>query len=239
MKLLIVDDERIARSELKFLIKELNQSVQILEADSVESALSILREIELDGAFIDMQLPDGIGMEIAQAVMSRPNGAFPIVFATAFERYSLDAFSVEAVDYVMKPFRSEDIARAMQRMSRIKPKNEILSCPTDKISVNTHEKVVVLNLQEIAYITALERHSVVHTLKAEYTTHLSLDRLEERLMNCGFMRVQRSYIVNLNMVNEFIPWFNNGYGLKLMGFNQKVIPISRNKVGLLKEIFEF
>ena len=62
MKLLIVDDERIARSELKFLIKELNQSVQILEADSVESALSILREIDLDGAFIDMQLPDGIGM---------------------------------------------------------------------------------------------------------------------------------------------------------------------------------
>ena len=239
MKLLIVDDERIARSELKFLIKELNQSVQILEADSVESALSILREIDLDGAFIDMQLPDGIGMEIAHAVMSRPNGAFPIVFATAFERYALDAFSVEAVDYVMKPFRSEDIARAMQRMCRIKPKNEILSCPTDKISVNTHEKVVVLNLQEIAYITALERHSVVHTLKAEYTTHLSLDRLEERLMNCGFMRVQRSYIVNLNMVNEFIPWFNNGYGLKSMGFNQKVIPISRNKVGLLKEIFEF
>ncbi len=239
MKLLIVDDERIARSELKFLIKELNQSVQILEADSVESALGILREIELDGAFIDMQLPDGVGMEIAQAIMERPKGAFPIVFATAFERYALDAFSVEAVDYVMKPFRSEDIARAMQRMCRIKPKNEILSCPTDKISVNTHEKVVVLNLQEIAYITALERHSVVHTLKAEYTTHLSLDRLEERLMNCGFMRVQRSYIVNLNMVNEFIPWFNNGYGLKLMRFNKKVIPISRNKVGLLKEIFEF
>ena len=152
MKLLIVDDERIARSELKFLIKELNQSVQILEADSVESALGILREIELDGAFIDMQLPDGVGMEIAQAIMERPKGAFPIVFATAFERYALDAFSVEAVDYVMKPFRSEDIARAMQRMSRIKPKNEILSCPTDKISVNTHEKVVVLNLQEIAYI---------------------------------------------------------------------------------------
>ena len=86
MKLLIVDDERIARSELKFLIKELNSDVQILEADSVESALGILQEIELNGAFIDMQLPDGVGIEIAHAIMNRPKGAFPLVFATAFER---------------------------------------------------------------------------------------------------------------------------------------------------------
>lgn len=239
MKLLIVDDERIARSELKFLVKEINPQIQILEADSVESALVIINEVNLEGAFIDMQLPDGIGMEIAQAITQRAKGPFPIAFATAYERYALDAFSVEAVDYIMKPFRQEDIARALQRMCRIKPKTELMSCPTDKISVNTHEKVVVLNLQEIAYITALERHTVVHTQKSEYTTHLSLDRLEERLKNCGFMRVQRSYIINLNMVNEFLPWFNNGYGLKLIGFNQKVIPISRNKVVLLKEIFEF
>ena len=67
----------------------------------------------------------------------------------------------------------------------------------------------------------------------------ALDKLEERLSNCGFMRVQRSYIVNLNMINEFVPWFNNTYGMKLMGFNSKVIPISRNKVAQLKSIFEF
>ncbi|NTW90446.1 MAG: LytTR family transcriptional regulator, partial [Erysipelotrichaceae bacterium] len=75
-----------------------------------------------------------------------------------------------------------------------------------------------MNIPEIAFITAFDKHSIVYTLKGEYTTHLSLDKLEERLQNCGFMRVQRSYIVNLNMINEFVPWFNNTYGMKLMGF---------------------
>ena len=239
MKLIIVDDERIARSELKFLIKEEDPKIEYFEADSVESAISILKNIELDGAFIDMQLPDGMGIEIGRYIDENSNTKIPIVFATAFDQYALDAFSVSAIDYIVKPFRKEEICRALNRMNRIQPKVNVPMCPSDKLTVSTHEKVVVLNIQEIAFITALDKHTIVYTLKGEYTTHLSLDRLEERLINCGFMRVQRSYIVNLNMINEFVPWFNNTYGMKLMGFGSKVIPISRNKVAQLKSLFEF
>lgn len=239
MKLLIVDDERISRSELKFLIKEEVETVEILEADSVESAIGIIKNIELDGAFLDMQLPDGIGMDIGRFIDEHFGNKIPIVFATAYDRYAVDAFSVSAVDYVMKPFRKEEVIRALNRMMKVQPKANVSMCPTDKLTVCTHEKVVVLNIQEITYITALDKHSIVNTIKGEYTTHLSLDKLEERLQNCGFMRVQRSYIVNLNMVNEFVPWFNNTYGMKLIGFNQKVIPISRNKVSQLKTLFDF
>lgn len=238
MKLLIVDDERISRSELKFLIKEEYSNIEILEADSVESALGIIKNIELDGVFLDMQLPDGIGMDIGRFI-DDGNLKMPIVFATAFDQYAVDAFSVSAVDYIVKPFRKEEVYRALNRMMKIQTKVNVPMCPADKLTVSTHDKVVVLNIQEITYITALDKHSVVHTTRGEYTTHLSLDKLEERLQNCGFMRVQRSYIVNLNMVNEFVPWFNNTYGMKLIGFNHKVIPISRNKVSQLKSIFEF
>jgi len=239
MKLLIVDDERIARSELKFLIKEENSNIELFEADSVESALCILKNVELDGAFIDMQLPDGMGLEIGRYIDETLTRRIPIVFATAYDQYALDAFSVSAIDYVVKPFRKEDIQRSLNRISKIQLKVNVPMCPTDKLTVSTHEKVVVLNIQEIAFITAFDKHSIVYTLKGEYTTHLSLDKLEERLQNCGFMRVQRSYIVNLNMINEFVPWFNNTYGMKLMGFNTKIIPISRNKVAQLKSLFEF
>lgn len=239
MKLLIVDDERISRSELKFLIKEEDPKIEYFEADSVESAISILKNIELDGAFIDMQLPDGMGIEIGRYIDENFDTKIPIVFATAFDQYALEAFSVSAIDYIVKPFRKEEICRALNRMNRIQPKVNVPMCPSDKLTVSTHEKVVVLNIQEIAFITALDKHTIVYTLKGEYTTHLSLDRLEERLINCGFMRVQRSYIVNLNMINEFVPWFNNTYGMKLMGFGSKVIPISRNKVAQLKSLFEF
>jgi len=239
MKLLIVDDERIARSEIKFLLKEENPNIELFEADSVESAISIIKNVEIDGAFLDMQLPDGMGLEIARYMEENIEHRIPVVFATAFDQYALDAFSVSALDYIVKPFRKEDILRSLNRMMNIQPKVNIPMCPTDKLTVTTHEKVVVLNIQEIAFITAFDKHTIVYTLKGEYMTHLSLDKLEERLSNCGFMRVQRSYIVNLNMINEFVPWFNNTYGMKLMGFNSKVIPISRNKVAQLKSIFEF
>ena len=239
MKLIIIDDERIARSELKFLIKEVNTKIECFEADSVESAISILKNIELDGAFIDMQLPDGMGLDIGRYIDENISPRIPIVFATAFDQYALDAFSVSAIDYIVKPFRKEDIYRALKRMDCIQAKVNDPICPSDKLTVSTHEKVVVLNIQEISFITALDKHTIVYTLKGEFMTHLSLDKLEERLSNCGFMRVQRSYIVNLNMINEFVPWFNNTYGMKLMGFNTKIIPISRNKVAQLKSLFEF
>ena len=185
-----------------------------------------------------MQLPDGVGMDIGHFI-DESLVKMPIVFATAYDQYAIDAFSVSAVDYVVKPFRKEEVIRALNRMLKVQSKVNVPMCPADKLTVSTHDKVVVLNIQEITFITALDKHSIVYTLKGEYTTHLSLDKLEERLINCGFMRVQRSYIVNLNMINEFVPWFNNTYGMKLLGYNQKVIPISRNKVAQLKSIFEF
>jgi DNA-binding LytR/AlgR family response regulator len=239
MKILIVDDERLSRSELKFLIKEENSNIEIFEADSVESALSILKNVELDGVFIDMQLPDGIGLDIGRFIDEGLENKIPVVFATAFDQYAIDAFSVNAVDYVVKPFRKEEVMRALNRIIKVQPKVMVPMCPTDKLTVSTHEKVVVLNIKDISFITAFDKHSIVNTIKGEYTTHLSLDKLEEKLQNCGFMRVQRSYIVNLNMINEFVPWFNNTYGMKLIGFSQRVIPISRNKVAQLKSIFEF
>ncbi|MDP2814501.1 MAG: response regulator, partial [Erysipelotrichaceae bacterium] len=115
MRILIVDDERIARSELKFLIKEAQQDISILEADSVESALGLLENVSIDGAFLDMQLPDGTGLDIGKFIADKMEGNIPIVFSTAYEYYAIDAFSVSALDYVMKPFRKVEVLRALSR----------------------------------------------------------------------------------------------------------------------------
>lgn len=239
MRILIVDDERIARSELKFLLKEAQNDIQILEADSVESAIGLLENVSIDGAFLDVQLPDGVGLDIGKYILEKMEGCVPIVFSTAYEHYAVDAFSVSAIDYVMKPFHKVDVLRALSRMIKKQPINPLAMGPNEKLTVSSHDKVIVLNIPDICYITPIERHSVVYTKRGEYTTHQSLDILEERLKNYGFMRVQRSYIVNLNMVNEIVPWFNNTVGIKLTGFSNQVIPVSRQKVSQLKSIFEF
>ena len=239
MRILIVDDERIARSELKFLLKEAQNDIQILEADSVESALGLLNNVSIDGAFLDMQLPDGTGLDIGNHIVDKMDGCIPIVFSTAYEHYAVDAFSVSAIDYVMKPFRKVDVLRAFSRMTKKQPMTPLAIGPNEKLTVSSHDKVIVLNIPDICYITPVERHSVVFTKRGEFTTHQSLDMLEERLKNYGFMRVQRSYIVNLNMINEIVPWFNNTVGIKLTGFSNQVIPVSRQKVSQLKSIFEF
>jgi DNA-binding LytR/AlgR family response regulator len=239
MRILIVDDERIARSELKFLLKEAQQDITILEADSVESALGLLDNVSIDGAFLDMQLPDGTGLDIGKHIVDNMEGCIPIVFSTAYEHYAIDAFSVSAIDYVMKPFRKVEVMRALGRMTKKQPLAPLAMGPNEKLTVSSHDKVIVLNIPDICYITPVERHSVVFTKRGEFTTHQSLDVLEERLKNYGFMRVQRSYIVNLNMINEIVPWFNNTVGIKLSGFSNQVIPVSRQKVSQLKSIFEF
>lgn len=238
MKFLIVDDERIARSELKYCIKEVDPNYAVFEADNVDSALEMVSNMELDGAFLDVQLTESSGVELAEKIrLIKPD--LPIVFATAYDKYAIDAFAVNAVDYVLKPFRSDDISRAIQRITRNTVKTPVQTCPSDKLSVWMGEKAVVINVNDIYYLTSNERQTLLVTKKGELSTNQSLDTMEKRLMTCGFMRVQRGYIVNLNHVAEIVPWFNNTYGIKLSSNVGDVIPVSRQKISLLREVFDF
>lgn len=237
MKLLIVDDERIARSELKFRIKEVDPDAVVFEAESVESALEIVTNMELDGAFLDVQLIESSGVILAEKIHDiKPK--LPIVFATAYDKYAIDAFAVNAVDYILKPFRGEDIARALSRFVLPSHKTVIPTCPADKLSVWMGEKAVVVNISDIYYLKSSARQTLLVTKSGELFINQSLDTMERRLTVCGFLRVQRGYIINLNHVSEIVPWFNNTYGVKLCNNTVDVIPVSRRKIAILREIFE-
>ena len=108
MKFLIVDDERIARSELKYCIKEIDSNIAVFEADNIDSALEMVSNMELDGAFLDVQLTESSGVELAEKIrLIKPD--LPIVFATAYDKYAIDAFAVNAVDFFLKPFRTDAV----------------------------------------------------------------------------------------------------------------------------------
>ncbi len=238
MKLLVVDDERIARSELKFRIKEVDPSAVVFEADGEESALEMISNMEFDGAFLDVRLSESSGVILAKKIrLLKPD--LPIVFATAYDKYAIDAFALKAIDYILKPFRSEDIARALGRFTPSQTKALLPICPADKLSVWMGEKAVVVNINDIYFLKSSDRQTLLITKNGELSTSQSLDTMEKRLIACGFLRVQRGYIINLNHVAEIIPWFNNTYGVKLANNIGDVIPVSRQKIAILRGIFDF
>lgn len=237
MKLLVVDDERISRQELKTLLLENDPFLDISEADSCASALDLFKQQAFDGAFLDVELGDGKGIDLAmQAIALQP--AINIVFATAYDRFALDAFKAKALDYVLKPFSPGDVGRAFRRLAKLDRPQVLDRCSLERLTVWADDKAVVLSYPEICYIMALNKQTKLVTKNQSYTIKQSLDQLEARLTGCGFLRVQRSYIVNLNRVSEIIPWFNHDYALKLQGVDE-VIPISRQKLPSLRDYFDF
>lgn len=237
MKLLLVDDERIARQELKTLLLENDPFLEIVEADSCSSALTVLKQQPFNGAFLDVELGDGKGIDLAmQAIALQPS--INIVFATAYDRFALDAFKAKALDYVLKPFNPGDVGRAFRRLVSVDRPQGADRCSLERLTVWADEKAVVLSYPEICYITSLNKQTRLVTKSQTYTVKQSLDQLEARLAGCGFLRIQRSYIVNLNRVSEIIPWFNHDYALRLQGVDD-VIPISRQKLPNVREYFDF
>ncbi len=237
MKLLIVDDERISRNELKHQLLELNSSNTIFEADSCENALTLLKTISFSGAFFDIELLDGKGTDLAQqALVLQPDLNF--VFSTAYDQFALEAFKLNALDYILKPFNPIDIQRAYNRLVKRERLIAPAACATEKITVWSNEKAHVLSYSDIIYITSSNKQILLVTKNQTYSIKQSLDQLEQRLASCGFSRVQRSFIVNLNRVTEILPWFNNAYALKLQGLDT-IIPISRQKTQILRDYFDF
>jgi two-component system, LytTR family, response regulator LytT len=238
MKILLVDDERTSRVELKHLLLELNDSMTIVEADSCENALSLLKAFPFTGAFFDIELLDGKGTDLArQALLLQPDLNF--VFSTAYDQFALSAFELNALDYILKPFNPKDIQRAYDRLlKRERIESPAKVCAVERITVWSDDKAYVIGYNDIIYITSLNKKILLVTKNKTYTINQSLELLDQRLSSCGFTRVQRSFIINLNKVTEILPWFNNAYALKLQDIDT-VIPISRQKTQVLRDYFEF
>lgn len=237
MKLLLVDDERLARQELRYFLTKLSTDLHIFEADSYDNALEILRNLDLDAVFLDIDLAGFSGLDLAKMVQQeKPHLA--IIFSTAFDEHAITAFKLNAVDYILKPFNAIDVERVFNKISNKNINNTILSAPNDKITIWLADKAVVLDVSDILYINADNKEILIHCKYECYKTKQSLTYFETRLAIQGFMRIQRSFLVNTQMVIEIIPWFNNEYALRLKDVKE-VIPVSRSKIKDVKKLFEF
>ena len=229
---MIVDDEAPARSELRFLLEELGQVEVVAEAASAREAIEKLKDYPCDVMFLDVNMPEANGLKLAEALQTLK---FPpaIVFVTAYSEFALEAFKVNAIDYLVKPVETERLAQAIARV-RDNVALHMQAQKSERISVEKGGKKILISIDKIRFVMARYDYAYLQTDTDRYFSTVSLAQLEKRLEGHGFFRVHRGYLVNLAMVEEVEPVSGGTLLLTLNGVEDK-IPVSRRRVSLLKK----
>ena len=258
LRVLVVDDEQLAREELCFLLGQVG-SVEILgqAADGVE-ALRMAGDLRPDLVFLDVQMPGLTGFEVARRLIEA-DVVSQLVFVTAFDQYAIDAFGVNAVDYVLKPIDADrlelTLARARTRLASRQAAKMPLTPEDlervveavqarqggrrDQLAVRTGERFVLVQADEVIHASLIDEGIVVVTSTVTGTSNYrTLDELQTRLDPAVFWRVHRSHLVNITKIKEIVPWFSRNYLLKMKDPKATEIPVSRSQTKRLREYLQ-
>ncbi|WP_297887965.1 LytTR family DNA-binding domain-containing protein [Sulfurihydrogenibium sp.] len=209
MRVFIVEDEYLARERLKRFLQKIPDVEIVGEAENKTQALEKIPSLEPDVVFLDVKLPDGTGLEVAKSLLE--SGINPyIIFATAYGEYALEAFKVNSVDYILKPYEQKDVENALNKVKnlenkRINTTNTIKFLETNQeffIPVKHLSKLILLKPQDIYYVKAELSETIIRTKDGEYFSNKKLYELETILKPKGFFRVHKSYLVNLGKIKE-------------------------------------
>jgi two-component system, LytTR family, response regulator LytT len=257
LRVLVVDDEQLAREELCFLLGEVD-GVEILgqAADGVD-ALRLAGELRPDLVFLDVQMPGLTGFEVARRLV-QADVPSQLVFVTAFDQYAVDAFGVNAVDYVLKPIDADrleqTLERARQRLAAKQAARMPLSAEDlervveavqarqgrrDQLAIRVGERFILVQSDELIHASLVDESIVVVTGAISGTSNYrTLDELQARLDPAVFWRVHRSHLVNITKIKEIVPWFSRNFLLKMKDAKGTEIPVSRTQTKRLREYLQ-
>ncbi len=239
MKIAIVDDERPSRSELCYFVKKFLPEAELLDADCGTKAVELAAAHKIDIFFLDINLGDISGITLATMLrQAQPNAA--VVFSTAYDTYALQAFDLGAADYIMKPYNESRVKTALQKASAVVPPPSVITAQTPlplqaKLPVSCDKKIVLLDIPHITYIEKENRLCKIVYNQQEFTTAATLDGIEKQLAGHPFLRIHKSFIVNLNNITEISPWFNNTFMVSLSTPENKTLPVGRTYIRSLRD----
>lgn len=234
LRAMIVDDEAPARSELRFLLEQTGKIGSINEASSVRSAIEMLMENRVDVVFLDISMPGASGLQLAEALHKLKNPP-AVVFVTAYSDHAVEAFEVDATDYLMKPVEEERLDQAINKViARVKPMLDGGKSSIERILVEKGGRKVLIPVDQIRYIMAKDDYSCIFTEDDRYLSTTSLAQFESKLGDFGFFRVHRRYIVNLANVEDVETMPSGAIQLGVSGVEDR-IPVSRRRVVPLKK----
>ena len=243
----VADDEQLARDELCFLLGRIEGVEVVSQAADGVQALDDISRLTPDVAFLDVQMPGLTGFEVARRLLE--NGTdLAVVFVTAFDHRAVEAFEVNAVDYVLKPVEPTRLEQAVQRVRRRQAQPfgdqlerlvRMMSGQKDRrsqIAVKTGERIVLVQADEIIYASLAEDSISIVTGQVSGTSNYrTLDELQARLDPEVFWRVHRSHLVNINKIKEIVPWFSRNYILRMNDAKATEIPVSRSQTRRLRD----
>ncbi|GEQ49049.1 LytTR family transcriptional regulator DNA-binding domain-containing protein [Tetragenococcus koreensis] len=237
MDVLIVDDEALARNELKYLLNQCEGVSLIIEASTIQEALEILLTESIDLAFLDIQLTNESGLDLADKIAKMPHPP-EFVFATAYDEYAIEAFEKNARDYILKPFELERVQEAVRRIqARSNDDNalqeETQSLVRKSVPIQDQDRIIMVNMSDILAMEVSKGETKVYTKEKVYHTQVPLTYWEQKLGQQAFMRVHRSFIVKIDAIKEIQPWFNHTYQLTIA--DGLKVPVSRSYIKRFKE----
>jgi len=254
---IIVDDEKPARDELAFLLKAFPEINVIGQGKNGVDAVNLIKEHSPDLVFLDVQMPGLDGFGVLRKLVERKMKVPHVVFATAFDHYAVQAFDVNAVDYVLKPFDKARIAKAIQRARKVM---ETQSSTADrleqlvsqlngnatkqnmqpaKILVKSGQRLLLVAAEDLIFATIDDGLITVVGRDVEGTSNYrTLEELHAALDSETFWRPHRSHLVNIHHIKEVVPWFKSSYMLKMDDKKQSEVPVSRVQTKRLRELFK-
>lgn len=239
MRAIIIDDERLARAELKKLLQDFPEVDVIDEAANADEGISKIESLQPDLVFLDVQMPGKTGFDMLAQLEKLPQ----VIFTTAYDEFALKAFEVNALDYLLKPIEPKRLADAIQKLhftevkesrSEIDISNNSLLSEDDQVFVKDGERCWFVKLSEIRLFESVGNYAKVFFANNKPLILKSLNALEERLDEKTFFRANRKHIVNLRLIDKIEPYFNGGLLLELKGGEK--IEVSRRQTVKFKEM---
>ncbi|RNB85109.1 DNA-binding response regulator [Brevibacillus fluminis] len=246
IRVMIAEDERLAREELAYLLAQEEEIELLPNATNGRELVELVAAHEPDVVFLDIKMPEMEGIQAARMLAARKRQPL-LVFCTAYENYALEAFGVNAVDYLLKPIEPH---RLQQTLTRVRGRLQSAQPPqapqgtlpqstrVAKLLLDDGERFNVIDPEAILYAMRDDRVIQIYTATQCYTSKMTLQQLEDKMKAHPFFRIHRSYLVNILYVAEIAPWFNGAYNLTLKDAKRTQLPVSRSYAKELLKLLE-
>jgi two-component system LytT family response regulator/two-component system response regulator LytT len=258
LKAVLVDDEPLARDELGYLLGQIGGIEVIGQAGNGPDALTALDRLRPDVVFLDVQMPGLTGFEVARRLLEM-RAPSQIIFVTAYDQHAIEAFEVNAVDYLLKPVEQARLELAVDRARRRISFDRVLDGDAaaavtqaqlerivqlvaerqhrrERLAIKVGERFLLVQAEDVIYASLRDDGiAVVTEQHAGTSNYRTLDELQDRLDPAVFWRVHRSHLVNINKIKEIVPWFSRNYILRMKDAKTTEIPVSRTQTRRLRE----
>ncbi len=249
---LVVDDEQLAREELSYLLADFPE-IDVLEtaANGLE-AVKLIEQHEPDLVFLDVQMPGLDGLGVIRRLREQDAYLPYFVLATAFDRYAIEAFRLEAMDYMLKPVDKDRLGECIARAKRVIEEKQRIeedkqaeagqvkpSLQRSKLLIRNNNRNLIVDVNDLIYATIEDGLITIVTPHFEgHSNYRTIEELQSNLDPSIFWRVHRSFLVNINKIREVIPWFKSSFQLKMDDKKQTEIPVSRIQTKRLRALLK-